>query len=374
VHAAGLLGMQSQRVLGRPKKPLVLTDEEREKLRLLARRPKSSQQTALRARIVLRCAEGLSNGAVCEAEGVSMPTVGKWRERFRVHRLEGLLDEPRPGVQRSVTDEMVEDVVTRTLETTPRGQTHWSRRSMAKRVGLSPDTIGRIWRAFGLKPHLTETFKLSPDPQFVDKVRDVVGLYMNPPEHAVVLCVDEKSQIQALDRTQPLLPMQLGQPERRTHDYERHGTTSLFAALDVATGHVIGQFHRRHRHQEFLRFLERIDQTVPASLHVHLVLDNYATHKTPRVKRWLEKRPRFHVHFTPTYASWMNLVERLFAEVTDKAIRRGTFRSVPALEQAISEYLAIRNERPKPFVWTASAEIILGRVQRFCKRISRSGH
>jgi transposase/DNA-binding XRE family transcriptional regulator len=288
--------------------------------------------------------------------------------------MEGLLDEPRPGAPRRITDAKVEEVITKTLESRPRAQTHWSRSTMAKEAGISQDSVGRIWRAFGLKPHLSDTFKLSPDPLFVEKVRDIVGLYLNPPERAIVLCVDEKSQIQALDRTQPLLPLRPGQAERRTHDYVRHGTTSLFAALDTATGPVIHRPFRKHRQQEFVRFLDLIEANVSADVDVHLVVDNYSTHKAPRVRRWLAKRPRFHVHFTPTYASWINLVERLFAEVTDKAIRRGAFRCVDALEQAITEYLDARNDEPKPFVWTASADLVLGRVEKFCKRISREGH
>lgn len=359
---------------GRPLKPLVLSADEREKLTLIARRQKTAQHEALRAKIVLRCADGLTNAQVEEELGTNHTTVTKWRERFRVLRLSGLVDAPRSGAPRKITDEMVESVVTKTLESVPRGQTHWSRSTMAAAAGLSESTVGRIWRAFGLKPHLTETFKLSPDPMFVEKVRDIVGLYMSPPDHAMVLCVDEKSQIQALDRTQPLLPMRLGQAERRTHDYVRHGTTALFAALDTKSGDVIHKSFRKHRHQEFIKFLDLIDDRVPADVQVHLVLDNYATHKTPRVQRWFAKRPRFHLHFTPTYASWMNMVERLFAEVTDKAIRRGTFRSVPALERAIRDYLDTRNERPAPFLWTATADDILENVRRFCLRTSGGGH
>lgn len=356
----------------RPLKPLVLTDEEREKLEMIARRPKSAQRDALRAEIVLACAEGLSNMAVAEKLRVSRPTVGKWRERFRVHRLEGLMDEQRPGAPRSIDDAKIEEVITKTLETTPRGQTHWSTRAMAQEAGLSQRSIVRIWSAFGLKPHLTETFKLSPDPFFVEKVRDIVGLYMNPPDHAVVLCFDEKSQIQALNRTQPLLPMRPGQPERRSHDYVRNGTTTLFAALNAHTGEVLRKCFRRHRGREMVRFLNILDRDVPPEMEVHLVMDNYGTHKSAPVRRWFQRHPRFKVHFTPTYSSWMNLVERLFAEVTDKAIRRGSFLSVRALEKAIEEYLEARED--KPFAWTASAEAILERVARFCKRTSGSGH
>jgi transposase len=286
--------------------------------------------------------------------------------------MDGLLDEPRVGTPRTVSDEKVEEVITHTLEETPRGQTHWSRRSMARVSGLSADTIGRIWRAFGLQPHRAESFKLSPDPQFIDKVRDIVGLYMSPPLNAVVLCVDEKSQIQALERTQPLLPLRPGQAERRSYDYERHGTTTLFAALNIVSGEVLHACKKRHRQQEYVRFLAQIDAHVPEDLNVHLVVDNYATHKTPRILRWLAKRPRFHVHFTPTYSSWINHVERLFAEVTDKAIRRGSFQNVPELERAIVAYLDARPA--KPFIWTSTADEILANVSRFCLRTSRSGH
>ncbi len=296
----------------------------------------------------------------------------KWRARFLKLRMDGLLDEPRVGAPRTVSDEQVEEVVAKTLEETPRGETHWSRRSMARAVGLSADTIGRIWHAFGLQPHRSEGLRLSPDPQFIAKVRDIVGLYMSPPDNAVVLCVDEKSQIQALERTQPLLPLRPGQAERHTHDYARHGTTTLFAALNVVSGEVLKRCQKQHRHQEYLRFLADIDAHVPPALDVHLVVDNYATHKTPRVLRWLARRPRFHVHFTPTYASWLNQVERLFTEVTNKANRRGSFQSVKSLERAIHEYLDARDATP--FVWTATADDILESVRRFCLRTSRSGH
>lgn len=362
--------------IGRPKAALVVTEDEVEALTRWARRPKSSQQLALRSRIVLACGRGLNNTQVAAELKISMPTVGKWRQRFIDHRLEGLLDEPRPGAPRKITDEDVERVVVQTLEAKPQAATHWSTRSMAEASGLSQTAVSRIWRAFGLQPHRTETFKLSADPQFVEKVRDVVGLYMNPPERAIVLCVDEKSQVQALDRSQPLLPMRPGQPERHTHDYFRHGTTSLFAALNVATGEVIGRCHRRHRHQEFLRFLEQIDQAVPEEpdVSLHLVLDNYATHKTPKVRRWFARHPRFHVHFTPTSASWLNQVERFFAAITQKRIRRSAYRSVKQLEQSIMDYVANHNEHPRPFVWTADADRILGKVARLCKRINDSGH
>jgi transposase len=317
---------------------------------------------------------GLNNSQVAEKLGVTKPTVGKWRERFRLHRLEGLLDEPRPGAPRSITDKQVEAVVTQTLESMPENATHWSTRMMAKKAGLSQTAVARIWRAFGLQPHRVENFKLSKDPQFVEKVRDIVGLYMNPPERAMVLCVDEKSQVQALNRTQPILPLSPGVPARQTHDYERHGVTSLFAAMDVASGVTISNCYRRHRHQEFLSFLKLIDENVPADLDVHLVMDNYGTHKVAKVRNWLTRRPRYHIHFTPTGASWLNLVERLFAEVTERCVRRGSHTAVRALEQAMLGYLDQRNEDPKPFVWTASADMILGKVDRICQRISNSGH
>jgi transposase len=359
---------------GRPLRPLSLTAEESEKLTLLARRPKTSQAMALRARIVLACASGRSNTEVARRLRISKPTVGKWRERFRLHRLEGLLDEPRPGAPRSITDAQVERVVRATLESMPEQGTHWTTRLMAKKMGLSQTAIVRIWRAFGLQPHRVESFKLSKDPLLVEKVRDIVGLYLNPPERAVVLCVDEKSQVQALNRTQPILPLAPGVPARQTHDDQRHGVTSLFAALDVASGVTISDCYRRHRHQEFLRFLKRIEESVPAELGVHLVLDNYGTHKVPKVQRWLLRHPRFGLHFTPTGASWLNLVERLFAEVTERCVRRGSYTAVRDLEKALLRYLDTRNHNPKPFVWTASAELILGKVQRLSKRISNSGH
>jgi transposase len=361
--------------MGRQAKQIELTAEERETLERWARRPKTSQRLALRARIILGCAAGKKSCVVAEELGVWDRTVGKWRERFSVHRLEGLSDEYRPGAPRKISDAKVEAVVEKTLQETPKGETHWSRRSMAKAAGLSPDSIGRIWHAFGLKPHLVESFKLSPDPFFVEKVRDIVGLYLNPPEHAIVLCVDEKSQMQALDRTQPLLPMRPGQVERHTHDYVRHGTTSLFAALNVKTGSVVRKHYRKHRANEFLKFLEEIDAAMPADAgEIHIVMDNYSTHKTPAVKRWFARHPRYRTHFTPTYSSWMNLVERLFGEVTDKAVRRGAHRSVAALEEAVEAYLDAREESPRPFVWTKSADLILDRVRQHCERTSRSVH
>jgi transposase len=358
---------------GRPKQALTLRPGDKEKLELLARRPKTAQRAALRAKIVLRAAEGFSNQEIARRLGVTGATVGKWRQRFCLKGMEGLTDEPRPGAPRRITDAKVEEAITQTLESLPRAATHWSTRSLAAKVGLSQSAVVRIWHSFGLQPHRSETFKLSTDPQLVEKVRDIVGLYLNPPEHAIVLCVDEKSQVQALDRTQPILPLRPGLPEQRTNDYERHGTTSLFAALDIATGQVIGNCHRRHRHQEFLQFMELVDKRLPVDAgEIHLVLDNYGTHKTPKVIRWFARHPRYQLHFTPTSGSWVNQVERWFGEITEKRIRRGSFRSVRSLEQAIREYLLHNNENPKPFVWTADADLILGKIQRLCERIYNS--
>lgn len=347
-----------------------VTDAERAALEGWARRRKTAQGLARRARVVLACAEGGTNGAVAQALRVSRPTVALWRRRFAERGLDGLLDEPRPGAPRTITDEQVEQAVTTTLEATPADATHWSTRSLARVTGLSQTAVVRIWRAFALKPHRTETFKLSTDPLFVEKGRDIVGLYMNPPERALVLCVDEKPQVQAVERTAPVLPMRPGQPERRTHDYLRHGTTDLFAALDAKTGTVIGQCRPRHRAQEFRAFLDLVDRSVPPDLDVHLVLDNLRTHKTGIVRDWLAKRPRYHVHFTPTSASWLNLVEGWFALLTLRRIRRGVFPSIAALEDAIRAYIAAANENPKPFVWTKSADEILDSVKRFCLRTS----
>jgi transposase len=358
---------------GRPIPVLTISESERETLERWVRRPTTAQALAQRARVILRCAAGKTNTQVAHELRLTKQTVGKWRMRFLGRRADGLLDEPRPGVPRTVSDAQVEEMVRLTLETKPRDATHWSTRAMAARCHLSQSTVSRIWRAFGLQPHRTERFKLSPDPLFVEKVRDIVGLYLDPPDRALVLCVDEKSKIQALDRTQPLLPMRPGQPERRTHDYVRHGTTTLFAALEVKTGKIIGQCHQRHRAVEFRKFLDTIDAAVPPQLDVHLVLDNYATHKTPLIRRWLAKRPRFHLHFTPIGASWINLVERWFALLTDKQLRRGVHASTLALKTAILEYIALSNEHPKPFVWTKTADAILASVERFCRRISDSG-
>lgn len=358
---------------GRPKATLSITADERETLVRYARRRKTAQALALRARIVLRCADGVDNKLVATELAVTAATVGRWRRRFIEDRLDGLRDEPRPGAPRKIGDDDVESIVVKTLETTPVGQTHWSTRQLAKQVGVSRTSISRIWRAFGLQPHRSETFKLSKDPLLVEKVRDIVGLYMSPPDRALVLCVDEKSQIQALNRTQPILPMRPGQRERRTPDYERHGTLSLFAALDVATGKVIGRCHDRHRASEFRKFLDLIDASVPADLDVHLILDNYATHKTPAIHRWLAKRPRYYLHFTPTSGSWLNGVERWFGLLTQRAIKRGAHLSTIALKKAIVAFLDAHNEDPKPFVWTKNADEILASIARFASRV-RSDH
>jgi len=349
---------------------LELTDDERDQLQRWARRRKSAQALALRSRIVLACGSGLSNTEVAERERVSLPTVGKWRARFVELRLDGLADDPRPGRPASISAEQVEDVVVATLESTPKNATHWSRAKMAQRSGLSKSSIGRIWRAFELKPHRADSFKLSNDPLFVDKVFDVVGLYLNPPEAAVVLCVDEKSQVQALARSQPAFPMMPGMPEKRTHDYVRHGTTSLFAAFNTADGSVISSMHRRHRTIEFKKFLTKIDTEVPDHLDVHLVCDNYGTHKSPAIKTWLAAHPRFHVHYTPTYSSWINQVERWFAYLTDDLLRRSDHRSVQALENDIRAWTKAWNENPKPFIWTKTAEQILDSLRRLLKRIN----
>jgi transposase len=353
---------------------LTLTAEEVDTLERWARRPTTAQALAQRARIVLACTRGRHDGLVAIEARVTRQTVGRWRRRFIEKRLAGLLDEPRPGAPRTITDEHVERVIRLTLESTPRDATHWSTRAMARRCGLSQTAVSRIWRAFALQPHRVETFKLSKDPLFIEKVRDIVGLYLNPPDKALVLCVDEKSQIQALDRSQPLLPLRPGHPERRTHDYTRHGTTTLFAAFNAKSGKVISAFHPRQRAREFRKFLSIIDARVPARLDVHLVLDNSSTHKTPAIHRWLARHPRFHLHFTPTGASWINLVERWFAALTEKQIRRGVHRSTRELEDAIGRYVAVTNATPKPFVWTKTADEILDSVSRFCHRISNSGH
>jgi transposase len=353
--------------------PITLTDDERGKLTDWARRPTSAQRLALRAKIVLAAADGHTNAAIAADLRVTVPTVRKWRDRFSQRRLEGLADEQRPGTPRTITDQQVETAVTRTLESRPADATHWSTRTLARELGLSQTAIVRIWHAFGLKPHRSSSFKLSTDPFFVEKVRDIVGLYLAPPERAIVLCVDEKSQVQALDRTQPIQPLMPGRSEKASHDYVRHGTTSLFAALDVATGKVIGTCHRRHRHQEFLGFLDQLDATVtrkPGTT-IHVVMDNYGTHKHPRVREWFVRHPEFVPHFTPTSSSWLNQVERFFAQITERRIRRGAFKSVAELETAIKDYLRTHNTRPRPFIWTKSADLILHKVQKIAERLAQ---
>lgn len=356
--------------------PLALSEAERATLLGWTRRPRTAQALALRARIVLACAEDpeASATAIAARFGVHRHTVRHWRERFRQNGADGLLDAPRPGAPRTIHDADVEALIARTLETRPSNATHWSTRSMAQASGMSQSAVSRIWRAFGLQPHRSETFKLSTDPHFVEKVRDIVGLYLSPPDRALVLCVDEKPQIQAIERTAPVLPMRFGEPERHSHDYRRHGTVDLFAALDVKAGTVIGACHRRHRAVEFRKFLDRIDRSVPADLEIHLVLDNSIIHKTVLIRRWLLKRPRYHLHFTPTSSSWLNLVECWFALLTARRLRRGVFRSTTALERAIHAYIRDTNMDPKPFVWTKSADQILESVARFCTRTSDSVH
>ena len=353
---------------------VVLDDAEREQLERWARRPKSAQALALRARIVLAAGDGLKNTEIAERLGIAHASVRKWRNRFAVLGLDGLTDEPRPGRPRTVTDAQVEEVIVKTVESTPKDATHWSTRSMAKEVGLTQSAVSRIWRAFGLQPHRQATWKLSKDPLFIEKVRDVVGLYLNPPERAVVLCVDEKSQIQALDRTAPILPMLPGVPERATHDYKRAGTSSLYAALDLTTGKVIGRLHSRHRAIEFKQFLHTLDREVPAELDVHVVLDNSSTHKTPAIQKWLLAHPRFVLHFTPTSSSWLNLVERWFAELTTKKLRRGAHRSVRELNADIRAWIETWNDDPNPYVWTKTADQILESIARYCERINESRH
>jgi transposase len=353
---------------------VVLSEGEREQLESWARRGKSAQALAQRSRVVLAAAEGCKNTEISQRLSLDHATVRKWRSRFAKNRLDGLLDEPRPGRPRTISDAQVEEVIVKTLESTPKDATHWSTRSMAAEVGLSQTAVSRIWRAFGLQPHRSETWKLSKDPQFVAKVRDVVGLYLDPPERAVVLCVDEKSQIQALDRTAPILPMLPGTPQRATHDYKRSGTSSLYAALDIATGKVIGSLHARHRAVEFKKFLATLDREVPAELDVHVILDNSSTHKTPAIQRWLLAHPRFVLHFTPTSSSWLNLVERWFSELTTKKLRRSTHRSVQALNSDIRTWIDTWNDEPKPFVWTKTADQILDSITRYCGRINDSRH
>jgi transposase len=356
----------------KPAATIELTDDEREILEGYARRRTTAQALALRARIVLRCAEGGESTAIAAELKINRNTVGRWRARFAKFRLQGLHDEPRPGAPRRIADTKVERIIVDTLESKPKGATHWSTRDMAKHSGLSHSTIGRIWRAFGLQPHRSDAFQLSNDPLFIDKVRDIVGLYLDPPESAVVLCVDEKSQVQALNRMQPVLPMMPTTPEKQTHTYVRHGTTSLFAALDIATGRVIGKCRRRHRSTEFVKFLQQIDDSVPPGLDVHVILDNLQTHKTPAAHRWFLRHPRFHVHFTPTYSSWLNQVERWFALLEQKALKRGVHRSTAELEKAIYEFIEVSNENPRPYLWTKSADDILDNLSRFCGRTLES--
>jgi len=354
--------------IGRPKAALVVTEDERQTLERLTKRAQVNRPLAFRARLILACADGTANTVVARRYRTTNATVGKWRKRFIASRLDGLYDEPRVGAPRTISDDDVEAVIVKTLETKPVGETHWSTRSMAAQAGMSHTMVGRIWRAFGLKPHLTESFKLSPDPQLVEKVRDIVGLYMNPPDHAVVFAVDEKSQIQALQRAQPILPMDFGQPERRTHNYIRHGTLDLFAALNVATGEVVARCTRRHRATDLVAFLRELDGKVEPDLDVHVVLDNLSAHKAPAVQRWLVRHPRVHFHFTPTYASWLNLVERFFGLLTEKALKRGSHTSIPQLRQAILDYVAVHNDKHAPFTWTKTADEILDKLRRFALR------
>lgn len=359
---------------GRPIVPLSLSESDRDTLLRWTRRHKTAQALVQRARIILLAAEGAHNTTIARELDTTPQTVGKWRKRFLEQGVDGLLDEPRPGPRRTITDEDVERVIVLTLESQPKDATHWSTRSMAERSGLTQSAISRIWRAFALQPHRTETFKLSTDPLFIEKIRDVVGLYLHPPDRAFVLCVDEKTQVQALDRSQPLLPLRPGQVERRTHDYTRHGTTSLFAALNTKTGEIIGQCQQRHRSVEFRKFLNTINRAVPGEFDVHLILDNYQTHKTQLIQHWLVQHPRFHLHFTPTSASWLNLVERWFAALTEKQIRRGVHRSTRELEQAIMHYIECTNQDPRPFIWTKTADQILESIARVYKGIYDSGH
>ncbi len=359
---------------GRPKAVITLSPEEREQLQAWAVSRSLPHGLVTRAKIVLWAADGLTNSAIAQKVDLSAISVGKWRKRFLEQGLQGLHDEMRPGRPRSIADEKIALAIKTTLQTKPEDGTHWSCRSLAQTTGISKSTVQRIWNAFGLQPHRQRHFKLSTDPFFVEKVRDIVGLYLNPPDNAMVLCVDEKSQIQALERTQPMLPMGLGYVEGVTHDYRRHGTTTLFAALDVATGQVISQCKPRHRHQEFLQFLRHLDRNVPPELDLHLIVDNYSTHKHPKVKRWLAMRPRYHIHYTPTYSSWLNQVERWFGIITQRAIRRGTFRSVRDLVEKIDHFVQTYNAQTRPFIWTATAESILDKINRLCEYISGTSH
>lgn len=354
--------------MARPKVEIELSEDEREELERLSRRSRSNRHVALRAKMILASAAGMSDVAVAAKLRCNNVTVGTWRKRFAKRRLDGLYDEPRVGGPRKITDDKVEQIVVETLESPPKGRTHWSTRKMAKKAGISASSVGRIWRAHGLKPHIVRGFKLSNDPQFIEKVRDIVGLYMNPPDHAVVFSFDEKPQIQALERAQPVLPMDLGMPERQTHNYVRHGTLDLFAALNIATGKVIAKTKKRHRAKDFVAFLRDLDKAVDDDLEVHVILDNLSAHKSPVVKRWLVRHPRFHLHFTPTYSSWLNLVERFFALLTEEALRRGSHTSIPQLRTAIYDYVEVHNDQGKPFVWTKSADEILDKIRDFGER------
>jgi len=361
--------MQSQKRMGRPPTPVTLTASERRDLERWAKGRTVSHQLVLRARLILACAEGKGTGEVAKLVGVTAQTVSRWRKRFAQGGVEALHGLPRPNTDRKLSDEKVEELIRTTLQTKPKGQTHWSTRQLAKKLGVSQSSVSRVWRAFKLKPHRQKTFRLSTDDFFVEKVRDVVGLYMNPPDNAVVLCVDEKSQVQALERGQPVLPMLFGQPERKTPQYLRHGTTTLFAALDIATGKVIGQCHRQHRAVEFRKFLNKINREVPQEFEVHLVMDNYGTHGAPVIQRWCKKHPRFHFHFVPTYSSWLNQVERWFGLLTERALRRGVHRSTQELERAIHEFIDAHNDDPKPFLWTKTADQIIASVTRHCQQV-----
>jgi len=359
---------------GRPVRPVLLSASERQELEALRRSRSMPHALVTRARIVLLAADGHSNTAIGDQLHLSKPTVGTWRQRYLTQRVQGLYDEPRPGGPRTISDEDIAVLLRKTLKTKPKDGTHWTCRTLAAHTRASKSTVQRVWQAFGIQPHRQKHFTLSTDPFFVEKVRDIVGLYLHPPDHAVVLCVDEKSQVQALERTQPLLPLGLGYVEGVTHQYIRHGTTTLFAALDIASGQVLTQCKRRHRHQEFLQFLRHVDAAVPSALDVHLVVDNYATHKHATVRRWLAARPRFHVHYTPTYASWLNQVEIWFNLITQRAIRRGTFRHVRELVAKIQRYAERYNRHCQPFVWTATADSILAKIERLCKRIAGTSH
>lgn len=353
---------------GAPKAEMLVTAPQRAELERLARRARIQSALAFRAKIVLACAEGLANSEVAARIHTTSGTVGRWRKRFVNDGVDGLFDEPRPGAPRQVSDEDVEAILVKTLETRPKGRTHWSTRKMAEQASVSHTTVGRIWRTFGLQPHLVKSFKISDDPLFVEKVRDIVGLYLNPPDHAIVLSFDEKPQIQALQRAQPVLPMDFGQPERQTHNYLRHGTLDLFAALDVASGKVIAKTTNQHRAKDFVAFLRVLDNHIDSDLDVHVILDNLSAHKAPTVKRWQARHPRFHFHFTPTYSAWLNLVERFFGLLTQHALKRGSHTSVPDLRNAIYEYIEAHNEDGKPFVWTKTADQILDTVKRFGQR------